>query len=77
MCLIDGSSGFSSTDVGVQATPAAVADDLRGQRGVLVVSSDMLAGQKNNSDKLNGCISKDKTPMCLVNELSRFNKVSI
>lgn len=52
--------------------------------GVIVLNSDRNSYSQLNSLLQNDysvenstSIDKDKTPMCLVNELARFNKVSI
>lgn len=74
----------SSADVGVQATPSAVTADItpqKQQRGILPVTSvmrnsaakDSLNHYDNQASTTN---TKEKTPMCMVNELARFNKVS-
>lgn len=79
--IILGSS--KSSDVGVQATPAAVASDFKPQPpGILPVTSAMIqnashpqeAGDRANhtNDSTRKAV---KTPMCLINELARFNKV--
>lgn len=74
----------TSTDVGVQATPAAVSADLQDpskqQRGILAVTSDMrncaAKNSRNQTDNHHSVTNtKEKTPMCLINELARFNKV--
>lgn len=73
-----------STDVGVQATPAAVAADLgthKTHRGILPVTSDMRNSvtteihSRDNRQHTNNY--KEKTPMCLINELARYNKVGL
>ena len=83
--FVDNSQSTKSTDVGVQATPAAVAGDIiispqKGQRGVLSVTSDMRntgysENQRHDNRQSANHNSKEKTPMCLINELARYNKV--
>ncbi|XP_067932832.1 double-stranded RNA-binding protein Staufen homolog 2-like isoform X2 [Watersipora subatra] len=81
--IIDAAS--KSTDVGVQATPTAVSGDTashqKPQKGILHVTSDMRKSatrdSKNHLDNhASTTNTKEKTPMCLVNELARFNKVA-
>lgn len=76
----------TSTDVGVQATPAAVSGDSnlpqKPQRGILPVTSDMRnSATKDTQNHIDNHASatntKEKTPMCLVNELARYNKVGV
>lgn len=59
---------YSSTDVGVQATPFTVAKDDQPPTSV--------SGEGSDDQSLNSSSTKEKTPMCLVNELVRYNKVS-
>lgn len=79
---------YKSSDVGVQATPVAVSADssalpLKQQRGILPVTSDMRnsAARETRNHSDNHCKgmanTKEKTPMCQINELARFNKVRL
>jgi len=82
LCCVDTSS-CTSADVGVQATPAAVSADLetsrKQQRGILHVTSEMrklsINGNGQSDNLQSKANTKEKTPMCQINELARFNKV--
>lgn len=71
------------SDVGVQATPATMTPDIQSSKpGILPVTSAMIkqadesAAQSTTNDLPQAVTNtKEKTPMCLINELARYNKV--